>query len=59
MNGFNEAPNLGNVVTVKTLLSDKSIAIPSYQRPYKWTEKNLKAGLAVLGNISVGVPSNG
>jgi len=31
----------GKILTVKELLSDTSLAIPIYQRPYKWTEKNV------------------
>ncbi len=31
----------GKILTVKELLSDKSLSIPLYQRPYKWTEKNV------------------
>ncbi len=31
----------GQIVTVKELLSDKSLTIPVYQRPYKWTGKNV------------------
>lgn len=29
------------IVKVKTLLSSQNIAIPSYQRPYKWSVKNV------------------
>ena len=31
----------GQILTVKELLSDKSLTIPLYQRPYKWTGKNV------------------
>ncbi len=31
----------GQILTVKELLSDRSLAIPLYQRPYKWTGKNV------------------
>ena len=31
----------GKILTVKKLLSDSSLVIPQYQRPYKWTEKNV------------------
>mgnify|MGYP000028243414 CR=1 FL=1 len=31
----------GSILTVKELLADKSLTIPPYQRPYKWTEKNV------------------
>lgn len=29
------------IVTVRKLLCDQTLAIPSYQRPYKWTRKNV------------------
>ena len=29
------------ILTVKELLADRSLAIPVYQRPYKWTGKNV------------------
>lgn len=29
------------IISVAALLSEPSLAIPSYQRPYKWTQKNL------------------
>lgn len=31
----------GRIITVKELLADKSLTIPLYQRPYKWTGKNV------------------
>ena len=31
----------GRIITVKNLLTDKSLTIPLYQRPYKWTGKNI------------------
>ncbi len=31
----------GQILTVKELLSDNSLTIPLYQRPYKWTGKNV------------------
>jgi len=31
----------GQVLTVKELLADKSLTLPLYQRPYKWTGKNV------------------
>lgn len=31
----------GQILTVKELLADKSLTIPLYQRPYKWTRKNV------------------
>ena len=31
----------GKILTVKEFLSDGSLAIPYYQRPYKWTSKNV------------------
>lgn len=31
----------GQILTVKELLADRSLAIPLYQRPYKWTGKNV------------------
>ena len=30
-----------DIISVKELLQSKNIAIPSYQRPYKWTSKNV------------------
>lgn len=30
-----------NIISVKELLLTENIIIPSYQRPYKWTEKNV------------------
>ena len=35
----NEIPH---VVSVKELLRNDNLAIPEYQRPYKWTAKNVK-----------------
>lgn len=29
------------IITIKELLSIKKLNIPSYQRPYKWTQKNI------------------
>ncbi|BBI60555.1 hypothetical protein HSBAA_18610 [Vreelandella sulfidaeris] len=29
------------VLTVKQLLEDSSLTIPEYQRPYKWTPRNI------------------
>ncbi len=31
----------GQMLTVKELLADKTLTIPLYQRPYKWTAKNV------------------
>lgn len=31
------------IITVAELLAEPALAIPSYQRPYKWTQKNLTA----------------
>lgn len=31
----------GRIITVKELLADTSLTIPLYQRPYKWTGKNV------------------
>lgn len=31
----------GRIITVNDLLADKSLTIPLYQRPYKWTGKNV------------------
>jgi len=31
----------GRIITVKNLLTDKGLTIPLYQRPYKWTGKNI------------------
>lgn len=31
----------GQILTVKELLKDRNLAIPLYQRPYKWTGKNV------------------
>jgi len=30
-----------SIITVKELLTNDSLQIPNYQRPYKWTEKNV------------------
>lgn len=32
-----------NIIPVKTLLARPELAIPAYQRPYKWTQANLNA----------------
>lgn len=29
------------IISVAALLSEPTLAMPSYQRPYKWTQKNL------------------
>lgn len=34
------------IISVATLLSEPSLKIPAYQRPYKWTQKNLNDLLA-------------
>ena len=31
------------IVSVRALLAEPDLAIPAYQRPYKWTQKNLNA----------------
>ena len=36
-----QSSHLGSILTVKELLAKKSLTIPPYQRPYKWTEKNV------------------
>lgn len=36
------------VITVKELLSEPALSIPAYQRPYKWSEKNLSDLLSDL-----------
>lgn len=33
--------NEPKIITVKELLTNDSLEIPNYQRPYKWTEKNV------------------
>lgn len=35
--------NTPSIVSVNTLLGDSQLVIPSYQRPYKWTGKNITA----------------
>jgi len=30
-----------SIITVKELLQINNLQIPNYQRPYKWTEKNV------------------
>jgi uncharacterized protein with ParB-like and HNH nuclease domain len=30
-----------NIIKIRELLSNESLAIPQYQRPYKWTSKNI------------------
>lgn len=32
-----------NIIPIKTLLARPELAIPAYQRPYKWTQANLNA----------------
>lgn len=40
--GSTAGPSLPNaILTVGQLLSDKQLSIPIYQRPYKWTVKNI------------------
>jgi hypothetical protein len=40
--GSTPGPSLPNaILTVGQLLSDKQLSIPIYQRPYKWTVKNI------------------
>jgi len=37
-----EATDLdGKIISINDFLSDKQLSIPQYQRPYKWTEKNI------------------
>ena len=37
-----DAPGLAKqIISVRELLSDKTLSIPEYQRPYKWTGKNI------------------
>ena len=39
----NEPVILGKeIISVKSLLSIQNFAIPTYQRPYKWTSKNIQ-----------------
>jgi uncharacterized protein with ParB-like and HNH nuclease domain len=35
------APLASKIISVRELLADSSLAIPQYQRPYKWTGKNI------------------
>lgn len=37
-----------NVISVRDLLAQPSLAIPAYQRPYKWSQENLNALLLDL-----------
>lgn len=39
-----------NVISVSKLLKQASLAIPPYQRPYKWTQENLNA---LLGDLRI------
>lgn len=44
-----------NIISVKDLLSDSTLKIPQYQRPYKWTVKNINqlfADIAIHKNKS-------
>lgn len=41
MSSLKHASPHGQIITVNELLTDKSLTIPLYQRPYKWTEKNV------------------
>ena len=40
--------HLGKVITVRELLSDSRLHLPGYQRPYKWTGKNIRQLFADL-----------
>ena len=35
------APLASKIISVRELLADSSLAVPQYQRPYKWTGKNI------------------
>jgi hypothetical protein len=35
------APLASKIISVRELLADSALAIPKYQRPYKWTGKNI------------------
>lgn len=37
----NKMVNKAEIITVRELLKDDFLRIPNYQRPYKWTEKNV------------------
>ena len=37
--GFNDLPR--NIISVRDLLAESGLTIPQYQRPYKWTGKNI------------------
>ena len=41
---------MAEIVSVKKLLSRKSLTIPSYQRPYKWTTQNVDDLLCDIQN---------
>ncbi len=41
MSSSKQTSPYGQIITVNELLADKSLTIPLYQRPYKWTEKNV------------------
>jgi len=36
-----KSSSIGEIISVNKLLSDKTLTIPLYQRPYKWTSKNV------------------
>lgn len=38
---MNDSINRPHIVSVRELLSNRNLTIPEYQRPYKWTEKNV------------------
>ena len=44
------AANLGDIITVRKLLSDKKLRIPLYQRPYKWTTRHVNQ---LLSDITI------
>jgi uncharacterized protein with ParB-like and HNH nuclease domain len=50
-NPGNSHPQILNsgITTVRELLSDQQLAIPDYQRPYKWTTRHINQ---LLGDIA-------
>ena len=40
LKGFNMFPKI-DIITIETLLKIQKLQIPNYQRPYKWTQKNV------------------
>lgn len=42
---------IARVISVKELLAKPKLLIPSYQRPYKWTTKNVSQLLEDIANM--------